>query len=181
MGEHARRHLALVGIGVVLLLSSAVIPVAPVRWHDTSPEVPQFAEGNATALTQEGYEIVAYENLSQRGKHLYVKTLTGGGEYRVAVGDGAEEFEYATREATIERAASSPGPIRIETALIVVERPNGSDLPAADERSPDARFDVMRTKTAAPPLVTPARAPQLTLVLAGVACLGVGGTRFATL
>jgi len=40
---------------------------------------------------------------------------------------------------------------------------------------------VVRTKTAGPPLLTPARVPQLALVLAGAVCLGVGGERFATL
>ncbi|WP_436923555.1 hypothetical protein [Halosimplex amylolyticum] len=180
MQERTRRNLALVALGVVLLAAAAVVPVGDVRWHDTSVEQPDFVEGNETGLRNEGYRVVAYENLSERAQDLYVATLENDGAYRVPADDGADDFDYPTRVEVIERANVSEPAARYPMH-VVVERPNGSDLPAADEDLPDATYDAMLTKTAGPPLTSTARAPQLALVLAGVACIGVGGYRAATL
>ncbi|WP_415383094.1 hypothetical protein [Halosimplex sp. TS25] len=181
MREGTSKQLALVALGVVLLAAAAVVPVDAVRWHDTSADQPHFAAGNATELRGEGYDIVAYENLSDRGKELYVATLESGGEYRVPAGEGAEDFAYPSRADVIEDANHSG--LDAQAAMhVAIERPNGSaDIPAADEPVDDARYDVVLTKTAPPPLLTGARAPQVLLALAGLAALGYGGSRLATL
>ncbi|WP_459194773.1 hypothetical protein [Halosimplex sp. J119] len=180
MRENTPRQLALVALGVVLLAGSAVVPVGTVLWHDASAEQPDFAEGNETALRGEGYDVVAYENLSERGQELYVTTLENGGEYRVPAGEGTDDFEYLSRTDVVETANRSGFDFR-SAMQVAIERPNGSDLPDADEDLPDARYDVMLTKTAPPPLFTVARLPQLLLALAGLATLGYSGSRLLSL
>ncbi|WP_164471794.1 hypothetical protein [Halosimplex salinum] len=179
--RETHRDLTLVALGVVLLAAAAVVPVDAVRWHDTSVEQPDFAEGNATELRSDGYEIVAYETLSERGRELYVATLENGGQYRVSPNEGADDFDYRTR-AELLGDANVSGLDAGRAMQVVVERPNGTaELPPADEESPDARYDAVLTKTAPPPLLSVGRAHQLALALAGLGCFGYGGSRFVTL
>lgn len=180
-GRGTRRDLALVALGFVLLAAAVVVPVEPVRWHDTSPS----AGLNATGLAANGYEVVAYENLSQRGQELYVATLENGGEYRVPVGAGSDDFDYRTRQAAIETPNFTRGDVQERILYVAVERPDDdSHLPPADERvygDEPKKYDLLRTKTAPPPLLSQGRVHQFLLALAGVVCIGFGGYRFGTL
>ncbi|MFC7142087.1 hypothetical protein ACFQMA_19905 [Halosimplex aquaticum] len=179
--RETHRNLAFVALGLVLLAAAAVVPVGTVHWHDTSVEQPDYIEGNETGLRSEGYRVVAYENLSERAQDLYVATLENGGEYRVPPSDGADDYDYPTRAEVIERANMSDPGARYPMHVIV-ERPNGTvDLPPADEERPDATYDAMMTKTSGPPLLAVGRIHQLLLALAGIATLGYGGSKLATL
>lgn len=118
---------ALVVLGVVLLLAPALAPVQQYRIHDT--------RGGTTAdraqLEEQGFRIVTYENLSERGKELYRKTLENGGRYAVPVGQGAPDFEYEASwddegQSEVRRPGDRPG-------ILVIERPPDADLPQADE------------------------------------------------
>lgn len=188
------RSTALVVCGIALLVAPALFPIQPVLSHDTR----RGTVDDRTELEQQGFEIVAYENLSERGQDLYVRTLTNGGEYRVPQGEGAPDFTYHapgdldTAESYRERRARRG---------IIIERPAEADLPPADEpvraaedrdeaaeergtadepsveerRRQIARYDLMTTRTARPPLTARSSLVRLLSVVLGVIALGVGG------
>lgn len=200
---------ALVVVGVALLVAPALVPVQPVLSHDTGPG----AMANASQLEAEGYTIVAYGNLSERGQELYVRTLRNGGQYRVPLGEGAEEFTYPTYEELGEIEGYEE---RRALRSIVVERPPDADLPPADEpverveelaerreerreraaeageatpepdpdrpslderRQQTARYDVVSTETAPPPLTATGSLLRLLSACVGIVAVGVGGYR----
>lgn len=120
------RSQLLVGIGLVLLLAPTFVPIEPVLYHQTH----RGTVDNATVIEQEGLRIVEYETLSPRAQQLYVAALENDGSYHVPLGQGAQEYRYP-----------SPGDLgdvtdyqeRNRRTLIVIERPNDSDLPPPDE------------------------------------------------
>jgi hypothetical protein len=126
MTPRLTRSHALLAVGLLLLVTPAFAPLQPVLEHDTRRG--SFEDG--TRLEEEGYRIVAYEDLSERGKELYVKTLRNGGTYRVALGDGASDFRYPTQAEVDDREGYEA---RVELSHVVVERPANASLPPADE------------------------------------------------
>ena len=179
--------------GIVLLTAPALFPIQPVLVHDATPGTVE----NASAIRADGYSIVAYENLSERGRELYVRTLRNGGEYSVPAGEGAPDFSYPTSG----ELGDADG-YRERTALegVAVERPPDADLPppaepldaaehlrerfeATNRTAPSqselrrriARYDLLTTRTDRPPLRDPASLARLVAAAAGVLALGVGG------
>jgi len=164
---------ALVVLAVVLFVIPAFFPVQTTLVHDTRPSVRQEPD----ELRDQGFEVVAYGNLSERGQELYVKTLENNGEYRVEPGLGAPEFDYA----------SSSG----FRGDVVIERPDGdAGLPPADERfggppreeegesEPEERpprYDAMRTGTEQPDLGALPQLLRLAAAMLAVLSMGVGG------
>jgi hypothetical protein len=186
MNRRSQLGTGLAVLAVVLFAVPAFFPVQPMLTHDTGETAPAPPE----ELRQQGYEIVAYENLTERGQELYVTTLENDGEYRVAVGEGADDFAYPTdgEVRAMYDNGTEPG--------IVVERPeDASSLPSSDERfygypSEDEdvnesqleqrrqtieRYDAMSTRTAQPPLGATPQLIRLLSVLLAVLSLGVGG------
>jgi hypothetical protein len=187
MNRRNRLGTALVVLAVVLFVVPALFPVQAMLTHDTRHTVPPDPE----SIQENGFEIVGYENLSERGRELYVRTLENGGEYRVRQGQGAPGFEYPTRE---ERRAALTGETdRSERpGSIVIKRPeDDSGLPEADEdrfgppreegenaserRELTMRYDAMRTFLEQPPLESPPQLARLVAALLAVLSLGVGG------
>lgn len=125
MPRLTRSH-ALVAVGLLLLVAPAFAPLQPVLEHDTTGESFQ----NESSLEAEGYRVVEYENLTDRGKELYVRTLESGGTYRVPVGDGAADFRYPS---AAEVDAQEGYEARLALSHVVVERPPNATLPPADE------------------------------------------------
>jgi hypothetical protein len=116
----------LVAVGIVLLVGPALFPVQQYRIHDTG----HGTIADRAELEREGYRIVAYENLSDRGQELYRRTLENGGQYRVPIGQGAPDFEYEASSEDRRSGVRGPGD---RPGMIVVERPPNADLPEADE------------------------------------------------
>lgn len=184
---------AIAVLGIVLLVAPALIPIQPVLYHDTNPS----ATENASQLREQGYRIVAYENLSERGKELYVETLEADGRYVVSTGRGAADFAYprltrlegeeAYREerrqryVVIERPADDghlpPADERSHAAEYMVEdeRRRGSNRSEAEIRRQIERYDVMSTKTDSPPLTATASLARLLSAVLGVLSIGTGG------
>lgn len=117
---------ALVFLGVVLLLAPAAVPVQP---HLTQTAQPGTILDEA-ALEEEGYTVVAYENLSDRGKAIYRATLREGGSYTLPSGAGAAEFPYPSGEDLSDVEDYRQREIQ---SSVVIERPPDVDLPPADE------------------------------------------------
>lgn len=179
---------ALVVLALVLFTVPAVFPIQPMLVHDTE----EVAPASPAELDRENAEIVAYENLSERGQEYYVTALENDGEYRVPLGEGAPEFDYPNQ--TERRRAYETNN---ESALrdLVIKRPADDDsLPPADERyfGPDEasdlnetereqrrqqalRYDAIDTATAEPPLGATPQLLRLAAVLLAVLALGVGG------
>ncbi len=173
---------ALVVLGTVLLVLPVFFPVQPILVHDTGYNTFDGPE----EFAQEGIVVVHYESLSERGQELYVRTLEAGGEYHVAPGEGAPDFEYLTSnehtEAFEESQNQRPG-------VVVIERPDDADLPPADEpfgssepgqdedeRSQQIkRYDMMSTATKPPGLGSVPQLLRLGAALIAVLSLGVGG------
>lgn len=123
---------ALLVLGVGLLVVPALVPIEPIRYHDSRAGT--FA--NESELRAEGFEIVTYENLSDRGQELYVRTLRNGGEYTVALGKGAPDFAYPTDE---ELGDIEDYRERRTRESIVIERPaDDAGLPPPDEQVEEA-------------------------------------------
>lgn len=175
---------ALVVLAIVLFVIPAFFPVQAVLVHDTRDTVP----GEPEIIRDNGYEIIAYENLSDRGRELYVRTLENGGEHSVSRGEGAPEFSYPTDAE--RRAARENGSTERPGAIVIVRPEDDAALPPADERpfgppredetaeerrERNLRYDAMETRTEQPDLGT---LPQLLRLLAGllaVVSLGAGG------
>lgn len=187
----------LVVLGVALLVGPALVPVQPVLYHDTGPGI----EANASQIAEmerQGFTVVSYGNLSERGQQLYVRTLRNDGEYSVPVGEGAEEFDYPT-DADLVDAERRVERRRLE--MVVVERPPDADLPPPDERLEAAehlqrryeerrngtnvtveelrrqiaRYDAMEARTGAPSRTSPPVLGRFLAALGGVVALGTGG------
>lgn len=126
MPRHPTFATALVVAGIALLVAPALFPIQPVHVHDTRRGTTQ----DRAQLEAEGYQIVAYENLSERGQRLYVRTLREGGEYHVPAGTGAPEFTYPTRG---DLADVRDHRERETRRSVVIERPADGDLPPPDE------------------------------------------------
>lgn len=194
MPRHTTLANALLVAGVALLVAPVLFPIQPVLYHDTH----RGTVGNESQIQADGYEIVAYENLSERGQQLYVRTLRAGGEYRAPVDEGAPDFAYPS-----PTELADVRDYRNRNALqgIVVERPPDADLPPphepveaaershrhAEERGTEpeqsveerrrqiARYDVMTTRTDRPPLTASSALLRLLSTAAGVLALGTGG------
>jgi len=160
----------LVLAGLLLCGLALAFPVDPVRVHDTRGAT------NMNESVAEGYDyrVVEYENLSERGQELYVKTLENGGVYRVPVGQGAEDFGYA-----------APGERKAYRGLLIERPANDSHLPPADEHpsmaedvpaneSTVTRYESMSTQTKRPPVGSGAHLPRLLGLAAGIAALTAG-------
>jgi hypothetical protein len=176
---------AFIVLAVVLFTLPALFPVQAVLTHDTGP----VTFDNREQLQEQGISIIAYENMTERGQELYVQTLEAGGEYRVPVGEGASDFEYLTGK---ERMQVYEDNTNQRPGIIVVERPEDSDLPEADEpfsegprntdrpedeqrRQQVQRYDMMQTSTGPPPLAAISQLLRLAAGLLAVLSLGVGG------
>lgn len=185
MNRRKQLGTALVVFAVVLFTLPALFPVQAVLTHDTGPVTFDSKE----QLQEQGITIIAYENMTERGQELYVQTLEANGEYRVPVGEGASDFEYLTSE---ERMQAFEGNQNQRPGAVVIERPEESDLPRADEpfseehrdndraedeqrRQQVQRYDMMQTSTGPPPLGTIPQLLRLAAALLAVISLGVGG------
>jgi hypothetical protein len=184
MNRRNKLGTALVALAVVLFVAPAFFPVQAVLVHDTRASAPPEPE----EIRDQGYEIVAYGNLSERGQGLYVRTLENGGEYRVGQGEGAQEFGYPT---DAERRAAFRNDSLERPGGIVIERPeDDTGLPRADERAfgppregeteaereeRALRYDAMETRTEQPPLGSLPQLLRLAAALIAVLSLGVGG------
>ncbi|MFB6165909.1 MAG: hypothetical protein ABEJ31_12185 [Haloarculaceae archaeon] len=189
---------ALVLVGIVLLVGPALLPVQPMLYHDTRLGQP----GNASELRERGFEVVPYENLSERGQALYVATLEHGGEYAVPQGQGASDFAYP--KPSDRRVERPRGRVDVEDRYrgIAIERPaDDAGLPPADEpvrlarrerppgerggenasveqrRREIARYDLLRTRTDLPPLSATPNVVRLLSVALGAVAIGAGGYR----
>ncbi|WP_436923134.1 hypothetical protein [Halosimplex amylolyticum] len=178
---------ALAVLAVVLFTVPAFFPVQSVLVHETWDS----ATGPPEELREEGHEIIAYENLSERGQELYVTTLENDGEYSVPLGEGASEFDYLNAS---ERRRAYETDNRSAVRSVVIERPEDDDhLPEADEPNFGPRpgenasegerqraeviqrYDAMDTATEEPPLGSTPQLIRLASVLLAVLSLGVGG------
>jgi hypothetical protein len=126
MSTRLTRSHALLAVGLLLLVAPAFAPLQPVLEHDTR----RGAFENESVLEEEGYRVVEYESLSERGKELYVQTLENGGTYTVRTGEGASDFRYPTDAEVNARETYEE---RVELSQIVIERPEDASLPPADE------------------------------------------------
>jgi len=198
------RHISiprvLVVVGIVLLVAPALVPVQPILYHETR----MGTTGNGTQIQSAGVEIIAYENLSERGQQLYVETLRNGGSYTVQQGAGASDFEYVSAA----EEADDPRQQRL-SGSVAIERPPDADLPPADEpvgaaererrraseqagnetgnetenatdaaaerRAQIARYDLMSTRTDSPPLTDGSNLVRLLSAVLGVVGVSVGG------
>jgi hypothetical protein len=175
---------ALVVLAVVLFVVPAFFPVQPVLVHNTGDSQP----GDPQLIREDGYELIAYENLSERGQELYVQTLENGGEYRIQEGGGAPGFSYPTED---ERRAAFRNDSLVLPGQYVIKRPeDDAGLPQADERpfgppredetaeerrERNLRYDAMETRTEQPPLGSVPQLLRLLAALLAVISLGVGG------
>lgn len=124
----------LVLVGVVLMLAPAAVPVQPHLVHSSSPGT----INDEAALEAEGYTIVAYEDLSDRGQAIYRATLRQGGTYTVPSDAGATDFPYPSGEDLADVEDFRQREIQ---ASVVIERPPDADLPPADEPVGMAELD----------------------------------------
>ena len=180
---------ALVVLAVVLFVGPAVFPVQPVLSHDTD----RSTRDSPSELREQGVPIVAYENLSERGQELYVRTLENDGGLRVGQDAGAPDFQYPT---SAERREAFEADNMSGTGMVVIERPeDDSVLPPPDERffgpreeeeaeseeeleerrQQVLRYDAMVTGTGQPPLGSTRQLLRLGAVMLAVVSLGTGG------
>jgi len=131
---------ALLVVGIVLLVAPALFPVQPVLYHDTAPSTME----NGSTLSQQGYTVIAYENLSTSGQQHYLQALRNDGEHFVPRSEGAPEFSYPTETELGE--LDYPERMRLQT--VIVERPPNASLPPPDERvdAAERRFEHERER-----------------------------------
>jgi hypothetical protein len=183
-GRRNRIGAGLLVLGVLLLVVPVLVPVEPALIHDTDPGSFESPE----QLEQRGIEVIAYENLSERGQEIYRNALATSGVHRVSPGQGAPEFSYPTR------GQLASGDERAVSGLVAIERPEDSTLPPADEprgrirgeegQQSDERaqqYELMETREGPPPLGSLSQLLRLLAGVLGVVSVGVGGYLFASL
>lgn len=190
MNQRNRVGTALVVAAAVLLLLPALFPVPPVYVHDARASTSM----NETQLRAENVTVVDYQNLSDRGQELYVRTLNERGQYRVPKDEGAPEFDYTTAE-DIERLRDDEDGAVLTG--VVIDRAGAADLPPAQERFRPGeveerriqnnqtyleqkrqltkRYDWMITREGQPRLGKTSQLLRLGSVLLAVILLGLGG------
>jgi hypothetical protein len=112
-----------------------------------SPDSSSQGQKSVDAIIEDGVEVVAYENLTERGQELYVETLEAGGEYSVAQSEGTPDFSYPSESQ--RRAALEDRDRRVRPGTVVVERPVDGSLPDSDEEfflDADEDFEGNRTE-----------------------------------
>jgi hypothetical protein len=169
-----RQQAVIVGLliaGLALLAAAVAVPVGQIDKHDTRAQSMQSNE-EITA----SYTVLAYEELSDRGREVYRRALENDGTYAVPEGEGASEFTYLTRD---ELNGMSPEQQRQATQY-VIDRRGASSLPPADESDPDARYDLITVGTYDPEFPSEQHVPNLAAAAVGLVCLGVGGYRYVS-
>jgi len=117
-------------VGVAALLVPALFPVQQVLYHDTGAGTMATGE----ELRAEGYTVIAYENLSDRGQEIYVASLESpDGAYTVPAGQGAPEFPYDGADEFGSVTGSTDFEERQRLTSVVIERPDDADLPPPNE------------------------------------------------
>jgi len=182
MNERKKYGILLVLIGIVLGGVTLAFPVEPVLVHDTRPT----NNLNESLAEEFNIRVVEYENLSDRGQELYVKSLENGGLYRVPIGKEASDWSYPTVDE--QRPPGRDAPANYTSNVdIIVERPeNDSHLPPADEdpslatnspanESTVTRYDLMTTRTKKPPIGSGAHVPRVLGLVLGLSSLTAGG------
>ena len=130
-------------VGVAALLVPALFPAQQMLYHDTGAGT----MANGSELEAEGYTVIEYENLSERGQEIYVAALRSPQrEYTVPVGQGAPEFPYSASAEIGAVTSSEEFEERQRRTSIVIERPDDADLPPPAE--PVGRIDVEREEAA---------------------------------
>ncbi|GAA0682075.1 hypothetical protein ACFQDG_01410 [Natronoarchaeum mannanilyticum] len=175
---------ALLALAIILFTVPTLFPVQAVLTHDTTA----VTFDGRDKLEEDGVTIIPYENLSDRGQELYVRTLENGGTYRTSPGQGAPEFDYMTgaerSQARRENPDTRPG-------YVAIERPENATLPTADEpfnqdrRARDEgaeshhktvmRYDMMEVSKGPPPLGSTPQLLRLAASLLAVLSAGIGG------
>lgn len=194
MIRHTLLSGALVVLGIALLVGPVLFPIQPVLYHDTDSSV----MGNRSQIEQQGVTIVSYENLSDRGQEIYVRTLQNGDEYSVPISEGAPDFTYPTNA---ELSDAQNYTARSKLQMVVIERPPSADLPPAAEpveraeylserdeedkttsnrteaaiRQQIARYDAMTTRTDQPSLTASSSLSRLLSAVVGILAIGMGG------
>jgi len=185
-GRRNRVGAGLLALGVLLLVVPVFVPVDSALIHDTdlgSFESPE-------QLEQRGIEVIAYENLSERGQETYRNALATDGAYRVSSGQGAPEFSYPTRA----EVAATDDDERAVSGLVAIERPENNNLLPADEprgrvRGEEGertdqqaqRYELMETRTGPPPIDSLSQLLRLLAGVLGVVSVGLGGYLLASL
>ncbi|MBX0285895.1 hypothetical protein EGH22_06130 [Halomicroarcula sp. F28] len=116
-------------VGVAALLVPALFPVQQVLYHETR----SGTTSNGSELREQGYTVIGYENLSERGQEIYVAALESRGEYTVPAGQGAPEFPYDGADELGDVNRSEEPAVRQRLTSVVIERPDDADLPPPDE------------------------------------------------
>ena len=89
---------------------------------------------DGSELRAEGYTVIEYENLSERGREIYEAALRSpGGAYTVPVGQGAPAFPYDGADGLGDVNGRAAFDERQRLTSVVIERPDDADLPPADE------------------------------------------------
>ena len=178
--------------GVAALLVPALFPVQQVLYHESRAGT----MANESQLERQGYTVIAYENLSERGQEIYVAAIETPGEYTVPVGQGAPEFPYQ-RPANVSEIED----YQRQRALtsVVIERPDDADLPPPDEpvevveyeaeergepvnetaieqrQRQTARYDMLTVRQGTPLLTASSNLLRLAVAMFGIIAIGVGG------
>jgi hypothetical protein len=179
--DECSRYMERRTIAVGLLLASLAVfgfattaQPADVHEHRTGPST-DFP--NASFAESHGFTVVSYENISERGRTIYRKTLENDGVYRVPLGEGAAEFEYVTDE---ELANTENVSTAIKQKSVVIERPANASLPPADEVRSNSTLETMSATTTRPPLSATAWVPLFASVGLGVLLVLASGYLWLT-
>jgi len=116
-------------LGVAALLVPALFPVQQVLYHETRAGT----TSNGSELEAQGYTVIEYESLSERGQEIYVAALESEEEYTVPAGQGAPEFPYDGADDIGEVTNREEFEARQRLTSVVIERPDDADLPPPHE------------------------------------------------
>lgn len=188
-------------VGVAALLVPALFPAQQLLYHDTGAGT----VANGSELEAEGYTVIEYENLSERGQEIYVAALRSPQrEYTVPVGQGAPEFPYSAAAEIGEVTSSAEFEERQRRTSVVIERPDDADLPPPAEpvgrievereeaaeatppgqsrqqrleqrRQTTATYDLVTVRQGTPPATHSGTLLRLGSVVVGAVAIGVGG------
>lgn len=152
----------LVGVGLAGIVTPLAFPPDDVYKHDTSKA---FGEPDNRTMVQnmldsENATVIAYPDVSDRGQQIYRDALATGPAENYRTDRPAPDWSYD------------------DTWYVIIERPNGTDLPPADEATGDFRYDMMGVGTGSPPYTSIPWVVRLVATAIGVVCLTAGGYLF---
>jgi len=171
-------------IGIILIVLSlplfgfsTTLSVESHQYHDAGATFDPLSDPkgvNESVIEERHTNVISYQNLSDRGKNLYIKSLENDGKVTFPVGEGAPGFTYLSVD---EMDNLEPGEA-FRKGTVIIKRPANDSLPPAGEQRNTTKYDFMTYGQEKPDFPSEEYVPFLVVPGLGFLLIFTGGYLF---